>query len=285
MSKSSNGVKSYFVFGSKPVAVVTGASSGIGYELAKILFKEKFAVVLVARSEDKLNELACELEPKRADGEPSSVWVLPLDLSRPEHCDELYRQVTEKMREQTGNPKATVDVLVNNAGFGSMGKFEKIEWSKEAQMIDLNVRALTHLTKLFGKDMVAAGRGRIMNVASVAAFQPGPLMAVYYATKHYVLAFSEAIAEEWVGTGVTVTSLCPGPTTSGFMKVAGVDERRLTQKLKLPSSKTVAQYGFKAMMDGKRVAVHGVLNTMITQTVKFVPRTLVTKMVKGLQST
>jgi len=150
-------------------------------------------------------------------------------------------------------------------------------------MIDLNMKSLTHLTKLFLPEMVKRRSGRIMNVASTAAFQPGPLMAIYYATKHYVLAFSEAIANEVKDYGVTVTALCPGPTESGFQSAAAMEDSKLVNNIKMPSSADVAHYGYRAMMRGKTVAIHGKANSMMAKTVGFLPRNMVTGFVRKLQ--
>lgn len=173
--------------------------------------------------------------------------------------------------------------MINNAGFGEFGCFIETSWEKEAAMIDLNIKTLTHLTKLFVKDMVSRGSGRIMNVASTAAFQPGPLMAIYYATKHYVLAFSEAISNELKGTGVTVTALCPGITQSEFQDTAGMNESMLFKRMKIATSKEVAEYGYKQMLAGKTVAVHGLMNRAMALLVRFAPRELVASVVRKLQ--
>ena len=181
----------------KETALITGASSGIGLDLARLFAKDGHDVVLVARSEGKLREIAAELE--RDFG--MTAHVIVADLAKPDAPQTLVAQLP-----------VDVDVLVNNAGFGVLGPFVETDLAKELEMIQVNVVALTHLTKLLLPPMVARRRGRVLNVASTAAFQPGPLMAVYYATKAYVLSFSEAIADELRDSGVTVTALCPGPT-------------------------------------------------------------------------
>lgn len=175
-----------------------------------------------------------------------------------------------------------IDILINNAGFGDYGYFHEGNITKYSQMIDLNVRSLTELTYLFGKDMVERRHGRILNVASTAAFQPGPLMSVYYATKHYVLAFSEGIAEEWSDFGVTVTALCPGPTESGFQKTARAGANKIFSK-KLPSSREVAEFGYKGLMARKRVIIHGFMNRIMAISVRFTPRNLIVKIVRSMQ--
>lgn len=249
-------------------ALITGASSGIGYELAKVFARHTHNLVLVARSAGKLEKLA---EMLQADYNIQAT-VLPLDLSLPDAAEDIYKELR--------NRNIRIDYLVNNAGFGNFGYFTQTDWQKEEQMINLNITALTHFTKLFVPDMVARKSGRILNVASTAAFQPGPLMAVYYATKAYVLSFSEAIANELQGTGVTVTALCPGPTKSGFLEAAALQDSKLFKsRLKLPTSREVALYGYKAMMQGKTVAVHGKTNWLLAQAVRFVPRKWVVQMV------
>src|SRR3954447_6416423 len=221
----------------KETALITGASSGIGLDLARLFAKDGCDVVLVARSEGKLRELAAELE--RDCG--VTAHVIALDLARPNAAEALVQRLP-----------ADVDVLVNNAGFGVAGPFVETDLAKELEMIQVNIVALTQLTKLLLPKMVARRRGRVLNVASTAAFQPGPLMAVYYATKAYVLSFSEAIADELRDSGVTVTALCPGPTETGFAAVAGMDQTRLFTLMKPMTSAEVAKKGYEAMKRGRR---------------------------------
>lgn len=249
-------------------ALITGASSGIGLEFAKVFAQNGYDLVLVARSTDKLQKLASELKTVKTH-------IISKDLSLPTAPKEVYDEL-----EAQG---IQIEVLVNNAGFGDYGFFHETDWSKQAQMIDLNMRALTELTYLFGKKMVARKSGKILQVASSAAFQPGPLMSVYYATKHYVLAFSEGIANEWKDFGVTVTTLCPGPTESGFQAGAAMEESKLVKGKKMPTSADVAKYGYKALMRGTVVAVHGMVNWLLAMSVRFVPRGMVTNMVRGMQ--
>ena len=245
-------------------ALITGASSGIGYELAKIFAADHHDLILVARNLDKLNGLKSELEGKYG----IKAMVIPADLSIPHIADEIYYDLSNKEIE--------VDFLVNNAGLGDYGFFVDADWKKQAQMLQLNVVALTHLTKLFLRGMIERRNGKIMNVASTAAFQPGPLMAVYYATKAYVLHFSEALANEVKGTGVTVTTLCPGPTESGFRSAATMGASRMFKIMLVPTAADVARFGYRAMMKGQTVAIHGVLNYLLSFSVRFTPRSLVT---------
>lgn len=173
--------------------------------------------------------------------------------------------------------------MINNAGFGDFGMFVETDWNKELQMINLNITTLTQFTKLYLQDMVKRGSGKIMNVASTAAFQSGPTMAVYYATKAYVLSFSEAVDNEVSDKGITVTTLCPGATESGFQAVAAMEESNLVKGKKLPTSKEVAEYGYKAMMKGKTVAIHGFMNWIMANSVRFTPRALVVKITRKIQ--
>ncbi len=254
------------------IALITGASGGIGYEFAIILAQHKYDLVLVARSEQKLLEIATEISSKYN----VKVKTFAKDLSDISTINSLYTTLK--------NDNIAINVLINNAGFGEFGFFKDIDWKKEEQMINLNITALTLLTKLFVKDMIVAKEGRILNVASTAAFQPGPLMAVYFATKAYVLSFTEAIANELKGTGVTITALCPGATESGFAKAASAEETSLFKNRKLPTSKEVALFGYKAMMNGKTVVIHGLLNKIMAFSVRFSPRKTVTMIARLMVS-
>jgi len=252
-------------------ALITGASSGIGLELAKIHAKNKDNLILVARSEVKLKELAKKIEKDHQ----INVKVITKDLSQPNSAKEVYDAV------QADN--IFVDYLINNAGFGDYGEFIQNDWEKEKQMIQLNITTLTELTKLFLPQMVERKYGKIMNVASIASFLPGPLMAIYYATKAYVLHFSEAINNEVVEHNVSVTALCPGPTLSGFQDAANLGESKFFQGNKFPSSEEVAKYGFNAMHRRKAVAIHGFSNRLMVLMLRFTPRSWVVKLVRRLQ--
>lgn len=255
----------------RPLALVTGASSGIGLELARQLAEGGHDLVLVARGEARLRELADEL--RGAHGATSH--VVALDLADPSAA----RALAERL-ERDG---LAVDVLVNNAGFASFGPFVQAELDNELRMIQVNVAALTALTHRVLPGMVARGRGRVLNVASTAAFQPGPLMAVYYATKAFVLSLSEALAEELAGTGVSVTALCPGPTESGFQSRAKMEESKLVKGKRLMGSPEVARAGLAALWRGQRVVIPGVQNKVMAQSVRFLPRVAVTRIVKKVQ--
>ncbi len=254
----------------KKTALITGASGGIGYELAKIFAKNNTNLILVARNKNKLDELKNELENQFG----ISVYTIGKDLSIRESVSELY--------EETKKQNIPVEYLINNAGFGDFGMFTDTDWDKEERMINLNMKTLTLLTKLYIREMTERGSGKVMNVASTAAFQPGPLMAVYCSTKSYVLNFSQAINNEVKSRGVTVTALCPGPTESGFQDASGMKESKIVTKIKMPSSKTVAEYGYKAMMKGKPVAIHGYMNKILALSVRFMPRNVVVKITRIL---
>jgi short-subunit dehydrogenase len=252
-------------------ALITGASNGIGLELAKVHASKGGNLVLVARNKSKLDELKTELENQYK----VKVYVIGKDLSINNSAQEVYDETTQH--------NIQIDYLINNAGFGDFGMFTETDWNKELQMINLNITTLTQFTKLYLQDMVKRGSGKIMNVASTAAFQSGPMMAVYFATKAYVLSFSEAIDNEVSDKGVTVTSLCPGATESGFQAVAAMEESYLVKGRKLPTSKEVAEYGYDAMLKGKTVAIHGFMNWIMANSVRFTPRALVVKITRKIQ--
>ena len=254
----------------RKTALITGASSGIGLELARIFARENHNLVLVARSGDKLRQLASELE--KAHGTRS--LILAADLSEP--------GAPAYVIDQTTRAGITVDTLVNNAGFGQSGPFAENDLEECLRQIQLNVTALTHLTRLYLPEMIECGSGRILNVSSTAAFQPGPLMAVYYATKAYVLHFSEAIANELRGTGVSVTCLCPGPTVTEFHKRAGATDVNLL-RFGIMDARTVAADGYRGMMSGKPVVISGFKNWLMAQSIRFTPRQMVIGVVRRLQ--
>jgi uncharacterized protein len=245
-------------------ALITGASTGIGYEFAKLFARDRYNLVLVARSGPRLAEVAEEL--RQEDG--ITVTAIPLDLGLPQACQSLF--------EETQRAGIQVDVLVNNAGYGRSDKFADIPLAEDYGQIQLNVTALTLLTKLYLGPMLARRSGKIMNVASTAAFQPGPLMAVYYATKAYVLSFSEAIADELRGSGVSVTCFCPGATLTEFQKRAQTENSRLFKQLAPMDAKTVAEDGYRALMTGKTLAISGFKNWLVAESVRFAPRKVVT---------
>lgn len=248
----------------KRTALITGASSGLGADFAKIHASKGDNLVLVARSKDKLESLKATLENQYG----ISAYVVSLDLSEADAPAKLHQELMSNSIQ--------VDYLINNAGFGDFGSFSGSDKEKQLQMINLNVTSLTHLTHLFLPHMIKRKYGKILNVASIAAFQPGPTMAVYFSTKAYVLSFSEAIAHEMKGTGVTVTALCPGATETGFKTAAALDNSSLFNSNGIAKSADVAEFGYRKMMSGKTVVVHGFVNRLMVKSVSFVPRNIVT---------
>ncbi|MEO8910788.1 MAG: SDR family oxidoreductase [Gemmatimonadaceae bacterium] len=254
-------------------ALVTGASGGIGLELAKVLARNGFDLVLVARKRDTLEAAAGQLEGKF----DVKAHVFTADLKLPDTPQAIY--------EFLHNENIDIDSLVNNAGFGLGGEFADTELQRELDMIQVNIVALTALTKLFIPAMIKRRTGRVLNLASTAAFQPGPLMAVYYATKAYVLSFSEALAEELRNTGVSVTALCPGPTQTHFADTAQMGSSRLFNAFGIADAADVAKYGYDAMMSGKRLAIPGFKNKIIAQANRLAPRALSAKLARIAQET
>lgn len=255
----------------RPTALVTGASSGIGLELSRILAREGHDLVLIARRETELRRLADEL----SGSHDVSCHVLPADLSE--------TGAAATVQEAVASLGIDIDVLVNNAGFGDHAQFVNSDSAQLSRMLAVNVVALTELTRAFAPDMVARGHGRVLNVASTAAFQPGPFMAVYYASKAYVLSFTEALAEELAGTGVTATALCPGVVPSGFQAAAGLEAG--TPMLRSPGAKppdVVAKAAYDGMRRGRRIVIPGVLNKVGVQSLRVSPRRAVTKVVRRL---
>jgi short-subunit dehydrogenase len=242
-------------------ALITGGSGGIGLELAKQFAAHGHSLVLTARHQDALQAAAGLLEGKHG----VKVTVIAEDLADPDSPQRLFDAIAAE--------KIEVEFLVNNAGFGLGGAFSETDGGRELDMIQVNIMALTNLTKLFLPAMIKRKSGRILNVASTAAFQPGPLMSVYYATKAYVLSFSQALDEELRNSGVTVTCLCPGPTETRFAETAMVGNANLP----VATADGVAAFGFKAMMKGQRVAIPGMRNRIMIQAERFAPRNLVTR--------
>jgi short-subunit dehydrogenase len=253
----------------RPLALVTGASAGIGKEIARVLAADH-DLVLSARRADELNALAAELTAAGA-----ACRVVVADLADPAGPRALFAAV-----ESAGRP---VEVLVNNAGFGDLGFFAAADPAKLLRMIQVNVTALTELTHLFLQGMKGRGRGRILNVGSVAGFQPGPIMAVYYGTKAYVNSLSQALANELSGTGVTVTALCPGPTHTEFSAVAGMRESKVFSVGGRLTARQVAEAGVAAMRRGKVVVVPGLKNRLLIAFQRLVPRSWVVGIVRWMQ--
>lgn len=252
-------------------ALITGASSGIGFEFAYIFAKDGYNLVLVARSQDQLESLKQDLQSHF----DIDVMIITKDLSKSNSAQEVFDQV-----EGAG---INIDVLVNNAGVGDFGHFAESDISKIDTMIELNINTLTKLTRLFLPKMLQQNSGKILNIGSLGSFQPGPLMAVYYASKAYVLSFSEAISRELKGTGVSVTALCPGPTKTNFSQAANLGMSGLFVNLQVADAKKVAEFGYKKMKKGKVIAVPGFFNKIATVGVRLLPRRIIRNFVYNIQ--
>jgi hypothetical protein len=252
----------------RPLGLVTGASSGIGADLARELARDGHDVVLSARSLAPMQHLAAELESYGANS-----IVIPADLSKPGAGQELAEAVAARGLE--------IEVLINNAGLGALGRFDHMDPARIGEMLMVNVVALTELTRLLLPGMVARRRGKVMLVASTASFQPGPRMAVYFATKAYVLSLGEALAYEVRGTGVTVTTLCPGATATNFFKVAGARDIALKPAM---SSPAVARAGYRALKAGRRVVITGLLNNILAFGGRLAPRSIALPATDALMS-
>jgi short-subunit dehydrogenase len=243
-------------------ALITGASAGLGREFARLAARDGHDVVLVARRRDRLDELAGELGA--AHGVAVSSVVVDLE----------DKTAARQIAEQVQAAGLEIDLLINNAGFGSHGTFAGSELGRELGIIDVNVRALVELTHLFLPGMLGRRRGRILNVASVAGFVPGPFMATYYASKAFVLSFTEALSYELRGTGVTATAACPGPTATEFGTVAKSERTNLFRGVPADAA-VVARHGYRAMLAGKVVAIPGIKNKLIAQSIRVGPRVVV----------
>jgi short-subunit dehydrogenase len=250
-------------------ALITGASSGIGAELARLCARDGYDLILVARRADPMQALARELTGRHG----VAARIVAADLADPEARAAVFDAVREDR----------VEILINNAGFGVHGRFTETDWEAERRLLEVNVTALIHLTRLFLPGMAQRGSGRVLNVASTAAFVPGPLMAMYYASKAFVLSFSHAIAAEMKGTGVTVTALCPGPTRTGFDAVAGISQSRLFRGSAMTAA-DVARAGYRAMMQGKAEVIAGMSNRLMILSTRLAPRTLLAALAKRLNS-
>jgi uncharacterized protein len=259
--------------GSGQTALVTGASAGIGVDLAECFAKGGYEVIVTARTASALQEVATRL----ATTHGVKVTAIACDLGAIGGGAKLAAEIAQK--------GLSVDVLVNNAGFGHAGGFAAEPIEPQLGMVDLNIRALTELTHIYWKGMLAKKRGGVLNVASTAAFQPGPLMAVYYASKAYVLSMSEALWEEARGAGVHVSCLCPGPTASKFRERAGTGRTRLGKTVSVMPSMPVARQGYDGFLANKRVVVTGGRNKMMVGAVKAMPRGTVLKIVRSMQET
>lgn len=245
--------------------LITGATTGIGYELAELYAKDKNNLILVARDEDRLNEVKEILSLYSIN-----VYTIALDLSEDNSCEKIFDFVNKN--------NLSVDILINNAGIGSFGYLTDIEIEKELKLIDLNIRALTELTKIFLPIMIDHGEGAIMNVASTAAFCAGPKMATYYASKSYVLNFTEALYEEVKGSNIKVSCLCPGPVKTSFQEKSGIRKKEAAKKA-LMTAKEVAKIAYRDFKKGKLIIIPGFKNKIIILLNKFIPRSLSRKII------
>ncbi|MGG7059596.1 SDR family NAD(P)-dependent oxidoreductase [Clostridium nigeriense] len=245
--------------------LITGATTGIGYELARLYAKDENNLILVARDEEKLKEVKDELEFYNI-----KVYTIALDLSEDNSCEKVLDFVNKK--------NLSVDILINNAGMGSFGYLSEIEVEKELKLIDVNIRALTELTKMFLPSMIEHGEGSIMNVASTAAFCAGPKMATYYASKSYVLNFTEALYEELKGSEIKVSCLCPGPVKTNFQEKSGIRKSEAAKKA-LMTPKEVAKIAYKDFKNGKLIIIPGFKNKLIITLNKLIPRSLSRKII------
>lgn len=245
--------------------LITGATTGIGYELAKLYAKDENNLILVARNEDRLKEVKDELSLYNIN-----IYTIALDLSEDNSC--------EKVLEYVNKNNLSVDILINNAGVGSFGYLSEIEMEKELKLIDINIRALTELTKIFLPAMIEHGEGSIMNVASTAAFCAGPKMATYYASKSYVLNFTEALYEEVKGKNIKISCLCPGLVRTSFQEKSGIKKKESAKKA-LMTPKEVAKIAYKDFKKGKLIIIPGFKNKIIIIVNKFMPRSLSRKII------
>lgn len=241
--------------------LITGASTGIGYELAHCFAKAKHNVVLVARNEEKLSQLANKLETEFH----IKALIIPMDITN-ENAPKIIHKTTENIH---------IDILVNNAGIGANGEFAKISYENEISLLQLNIISLVALSKLYLQDMVKQKPGKILNVASTAAFQPGPYMSSYYASKAFVLHFSEGLYQEYKKYGISISTLCPGATRTPFFENAGMGTSSLATSIVMMDAKKVAIIGYKGLMQNKAVIIPGIINKILAQSVRFTPRFLV----------
>ncbi len=255
-----------------PHVLITGATSGIGLELASIAASKQQNLILLARNEVKMKQLKAEWEKQYG----IQVIIFPCDLS----VEGAVPDIARKLQSLQLVP----DILINNAGSGLFGPFDQTDIERETEMIRVNITALTQLTKVIYRQMLVRGSGRILNVASVAGFMPGPLMSVYYASKAYVLSFSRALSNEAKGSGISVTVLCPGPTETNFESAANLSSSMLFKSFgKLPTARKVAEFAYKSMEKGKVVAIHGTGNRMMLFFVRIFPGKWITNMVRYVQ--
>lgn len=254
---------------SPKTALVTGAASGLGFELALLLAKAAYQLILIDIDSEKLEQAKHTI----LQTSETKITLMVKDLSLLNIAEDIYKNIDG----------IAIDVIINNAGFGLFGTFYDTDWERGSKMLHLHILTTTHLIKLILPDMVKRGSGKILNVSSLAAFQPGPLMALYYASKAYLLSFSQAISNELKGTGVTVTVLCPGPTKTSFQGVVseGCNDNKIGFNMACP--KAVASYGYKAMHNGRVVAIPGLFNKFLSILPRMLTRNRTTKIVRKIQ--
>ena len=250
-------------------ALVTGAASGLGFELALLLAKDAYNLILIDIDSEKLEKAKTTI----LDISKTQITLIIKDLSINNIAKDIYEEINNK----------EIDVIVNNAGFGLFGTFYDTDWERESEMLHLHILTTTHLIKLFLPDMIKRESGKILNLSSLAAFQPGPLMALYYASKAYILSFSQAISNELKGTGVSVTVLCPGPTKTGFQDVVSEGSSGNKIEFNMACPKQVAAYGYKAMHKGRVVAIPGLFNKFLSILPRMLTRNRTTKIVRQIQ--
>ena len=248
-------------------SIVTGGASGLGFEFVKLLLIDKYNVVVIDNDKKELNNIKSKINFKHN----KKIILMHKDLSNPDSSIEIFKELKNK----------NIEVLINNAGFGLFGKFKDTNWKIERNMIMVHVMCTTEMTKLFLNNMIENKKGRILNMASLAAFQPGPLMSIYYSTKAFILHFSESISNELKGSGVTVTVLCPGQTKTNFQKKVSSKEKKIN--FNFSTAEEVAKYGYEAMMNGKTIAIPGIINKILSTIHRFIPRSLTTKLMRKIQ--
>ncbi|MBN1597219.1 MAG: SDR family oxidoreductase [Bacteroidales bacterium] len=244
-------------------SLITGASSGIGFELSQKFAEEGHNLILISRQKNKLEQISVDLKKNYS----VEVLIIPEDLSQPDSVDRIIKVLN--------NNSIKIDYLINNAGFYVKGNFTETSWKEEQKLIQLQCITHTKLTKLLIPDMLKTGKGGILNIASTGSFVSGPYNAVYCAVKSFVLSFSEAVAQELSGTGVSVTALCPGGTKTAFQQY---DKKKRSLLFPLMSASDVAKAGYKALMSGKRLAVPGMMNKIQTTLIQYLPRKLATRL-------
>tara|TARA_A100000164_G_scaffold95442_1_gene82850 strand:- start:115 stop:891 length:777 start_codon:yes stop_codon:yes gene_type:complete len=248
-------------------SIVTGGASGLGFEFVKLLLIDKYNVVVIDNDKKELNNIKSKINFKHN----KKIILMHKDLSNPDSSIEIFKELKNK----------NIEVLINNAGFGLFGKFKDTNWKIERNMIMVHVMCTTEMTKLFLNNMIENKKGRILNMASLAAFQPGPLMSIYYSTKAFILHFSESIANELKGSGVSVTVLCPGQTRTNFQKKVSSREKKIN--FNFSTAEEVAKYGYDAMMNGKTIAIPGIINKILSTIHRFIPRSFATKLMRKIQ--